>query len=670
MAFQPDTFYTITNKHSDLQLAISRGSGKDGAQLIQWPADGTFAQIFLVVGSGPGLQFLTLTSLLTLGISRGSKEPGAEVVQWIPDSSFSQRFMFTPAEDGYLAIASALSGLVLGIADGSVQQGAAVVQWEPVGSADQQFTLEDAGAGYVSIRNRKSGLLLAVSGGSVKRGAELVQWPADGSEAQRFLVVGDRSTGCMILPKASVKVLGIANGSVEPGADVIQWHPDGAANQRFGLSDPDPGFTEITSPVSGLVLGIADSSSAPAARAVQWTSTGAADQQFQLKPVSLAHQQLTATDLAENPALFEAMRTYCPELRLHPMERYFPDDIGHFIAGSLVRDKDDIVVLAHPTAADLVQYGEWGTQPGHADKEAYYLSPPHDWSDPIITGVTPAGRVPIESGKYKGGFSGGTISVPIAVRGFSVNGTYWFDYVYFYPYNGEQVMHIEYYMPNLLHPIGTGHLVLSPMATHLGDWEHAQVQVSGDLKRIIAIRTFNHGDQDLIRNSPDDPAWRRLKFTDSSRSHVVLYSGLHSHATYASAEHHLQGLGSPYDELVEIFGVAIHSVHTDDWCSDGGAIWRGWENLVPFGVDASSQALPGFPDMQWPDFYPHRWGRSRTFTSSTDVVIRHVGPEIGWATGAVRGEFYDAVKAGIVVGIDQLTDGKGVSPPDWWRSGF
>jgi hypothetical protein len=666
MGFQPNAFYTIMNRHSNLQLAVSYGSAQDGAQLIQWPPDGTDAQIFLAVqptpDTNPVYQFLPLTTLLTLGISNGSLDPGAAVVQWPPDSGPNQRFLLTPAvENGYVTITSEASRLVLGIAGGSTSKGTAVIQWTPVNSPDQMFMLEDAGAGYVHIRNRNSGLLLAISGGSVKRGAALIQWPADGSDAQSFLLAGDEESGYMILPKSSIKVLGIAGGSTSPGADVVQWHPDGSANQQFALAGLDTGFVQIISPETGLVLGIADGSVKPAARVVQWQDTGAADQRFGLTPISRAKQPLTAADLAPGTALYQAMLDYCPELRLHPMERYFPDDIGHFITSSQVRDSHNKVVLDEPDAVDLVQYGAWGSQPGHGDKEAYYLSPPRNWNDPIIHGLIPVGRAAIGSGLYKGGYHGGKIGVPMAARGFSVNGTYWFDYVFFYPYNGPQVLRVE---PTSVNPLfDTGDMVLSPQATHIGDWEHAQVQVSGDLKTIMAIRVFNHGDPTLIRHTPDDPAWGRLRFTEGS--HVVLYSGLHSHATYSTPGFHLQEIYWIMPYLAPLLG--IKDVNTCDWCDDGGAVWRGWENLVTFGVDGSGRALPGFPGMEWPEFYPHRWGKSRYLD---DAAIEQVGPNVPWTTSEVREAILYAVEIGIKLSISELIDGLGVSPPDWWRSGF
>lgn len=300
------------------------------------------------------------------------------------------------------------------------------------------------------------------------------------------------------------------------------------------------------------------------------------------------------------------------------------------------------------------------------------------------------------SRKYEGGYDGGTVSAPMVVRGYQVNGTYWFDYVFFYPYNGEQVLHFDYYTTSdLLNPFADPslrHVTLDPLATHIGDWEHAQIQLSGDLSRIIAMRVFGHGDPTVLLNRPNDKQWAQLKFEGS---HPILYAGLHSHATYHTPGHHTQpvleiakaiasaandnalvqlimkALGTAAEAIVNEIEhegrVFVQDPVTCDWCDDGGATWQGWTHLVPFGVDGSGTALPGFTGMEWPDFYPHRWGRSRTFSNTSPLNVAVLGADVSdYATLQITLGIRGAQKAG----IDQVVDGAGVSPPDWWRSGY
>jgi hypothetical protein len=71
--------------------------------------------------------------------------------------------------------------------------------------------------------------------------------------------------------------------------------------------------------------------------------------------------------------------------------------------------------------------------------------------------------------------------------------------------------------------------------------------------------------------------------------------------------------------------------------------------------------------MEWPESYPHRWGKSRDLD---DATIGQAGPNVPRTTPEVREAILYAVEIGIKLSISDLIDGLGVSPPDWWRSGF
>jgi hypothetical protein len=664
MASELNAFYTIKDMGSGLQMAVSAGSRDNGAPVIQWPSDASDAQVFLVAGSDADMRILTCTTLLALAVAGGSVEPGATIIQWTTNSSINQRFLLFPAESedtaadaaNYLLIQSEASRLVLAIAGGSTERGTNVIQWTALGTPDQMFSQEDAGDGFVSFRNRKSGMMLAIRSGSTKRGAELIQWPADGSDSQRFLLAGDGDHGYMILPKASIKLLGIQGGSVEEGAGVVQWFASGAADQWFALEDADSGSAKIKSQPTGMVLGILGGSDKPKARVVQWQDVNADDQRFALRPVSRDIHQLDAQELSPGSPAYQALLRFAPELRMHPLELYFPVSIQDYVTGSQVRDFFNKRVLDNPTTAQLEQFGEWGDRPNHSDKEFYFMSLPGDWDDPHRFGVTPVDRKPITTGQYKGGWEGGRIEAPMASRGFTVNGAYWFDYVFFYPYNGPQIMQVRYpSWPPGRHEYG--YTAVRPLATHIGDFEHAQVLVDGDLNTPLAVRVFGHGDPAMVTRGT--PEWDRLGWADPEKKHVVLYSGLHSHATYTSKGKHEGGTGVP-------------DAKTVDWCDDVGAIWQGWLHLTTFGVTPAGQALPGFDEGQWPDFYPHRWGRSRMFKSRGEISVDKVGENVHYPPAVVREILKDGIWAGMQAGtlFPQLVDGLGVSPPDWWRNGY
>jgi VPS62-like protein len=255
------------------------------------------------------------------------------------------------------------------------------------------------------------------------------------------------------------------------------------------------------------------------------------------------------------------------------------------------------------------------------------------------------------------------------VRGWIVNGTYWFDYVFFYAYNGSQVLHFDYQQGAELLPFSewlqpdedrmVGHAAADPLATHLGDWEHAQVHVSADLAQIIELRLFNHGDPTVVQNRPGSHDWSHIRFNGT---HPVVYSALHSHATYGAPGHYTEGIPG------------VDLVAGCDWCADGGATWQAWDHLLPFGVEPDGKGQAAFTDSLWVDFWPHRWGRSRSFDFLDPLRVSAIGPHApGLVTGTVQVVLHAALVGGTAAkwtwGDTMLTDGAAVSPPDWWLKG-
>jgi hypothetical protein len=146
-----------------------------------------------IPGHGAGLYRLSPTSTVPppatytltarhsgklLDVFNASTADGANVVQWAANGQTNQRWRFTDAGGGYFTVASANSGKCLDVygGTGATADGARVVQWACHGGTNQQWRLQDVGSGYVQLIARHSGKCLHVLNGATTDGAQAVQW--------------------------------------------------------------------------------------------------------------------------------------------------------------------------------------------------------------------------------------------------------------------------------------------------------------------------------------------------------------------------------------------------------------------------------------------------------------------------------------------------------------
>jgi len=113
---------------------------------------------------------------------------GANVVQWAANGQANQRWRFADAGAGYHTITSVNSGKCLDVYGGTTAtaDGARVVQWTCHGGTNQQWRLQDLGTGYLTLVARHSNKCLDVTGGSTADGAQLVQWTCTGGTNQQW----------------------------------------------------------------------------------------------------------------------------------------------------------------------------------------------------------------------------------------------------------------------------------------------------------------------------------------------------------------------------------------------------------------------------------------------------------------------------------------------------
>lgn len=123
-----------------------------------------------------------------LDVYNASTADGADVVQWAANGQTNQRWRFQDAGGGYYTVVSANSGKCLDVygGTGATGDGVRVAQWTCHGGTNQQWRLQDAGGGYTQLIARHSGKCLEVLNAGTNDGAQAVQWACDGGTNQHW----------------------------------------------------------------------------------------------------------------------------------------------------------------------------------------------------------------------------------------------------------------------------------------------------------------------------------------------------------------------------------------------------------------------------------------------------------------------------------------------------
>jgi alpha-galactosidase len=121
-------------------------------------------------------------------VLNASTADGANVVQWAANGQANQRWRFTDVGGGFFTVASVNSGKCLDVfgGTGATADGARVVQWACHGGTNQQWRLQDLGTGYVNLVARHSNKCLDVNSASTADGAQIVQWTCNGATNQQW----------------------------------------------------------------------------------------------------------------------------------------------------------------------------------------------------------------------------------------------------------------------------------------------------------------------------------------------------------------------------------------------------------------------------------------------------------------------------------------------------
>jgi hypothetical protein len=250
------------------------------------------------------------------------------------------------------------------------------------------------------------------------------------------------------------------------------------------------------------------------------------------------------------------MNRFAPVVYLHPDERYKPAGVDWYLTRvELVYDNEVLLTLGNVTVSALVSQEKDGKYSGEGtDVTKFRLQHTGDYSFQAWTRdgyFSYADQVNIKSPCY--------VHVrPVQDHPELIDIQYWF----FYPYNGPTES-----------SAGLNH------AEYEGDWEHITVRVRDSDESVIQVHFARHSQGWCKWYDPSD-----VTFIDET--HPVVYSALHSHASYTDA-----GDFSRYWPL------------TNDQTSDGGSVWDTRGKCYNMGEHDAPN-----PGMEWIR-YTGKWGR-------------------------------------------------------------
>ncbi|WP_284075271.1 RICIN domain-containing protein [Glycomyces harbinensis] len=150
-AVEVGTWYNIESRHSGLVLGIRAASTANGAELVQWNANGSTDQQFRFLDSGDGYYRIQARhSNKVVDVASGSTADGALVQQWGDANSTNQQWRVTES-GGYATFVNRATGKALDLWEWSTVKGARVSQYTPTGAVNQQWKLVKAGGAPAGV---------------------------------------------------------------------------------------------------------------------------------------------------------------------------------------------------------------------------------------------------------------------------------------------------------------------------------------------------------------------------------------------------------------------------------------------------------------------------------------------------------------------------------------
>lgn len=147
-------------------------------------------------------------SNLCLAIRGATQRHGEEGTQWTCDGNADKNWKLIDAGSGYFKIQNQNSNHFLAVGGSSRDRGGRCLQSIDTGQPDIIWRFIDAGAGWYKIQNRNSGLFLAIGGGARTGGADLIQWGDEGQEDVKWKLNGAGASGRAVMTRFNPSVHG------------------------------------------------------------------------------------------------------------------------------------------------------------------------------------------------------------------------------------------------------------------------------------------------------------------------------------------------------------------------------------------------------------------------------------------------------------------------------
>lgn len=136
-----DAYYNVVVQHSGKYLDVAGASQADGANVLQWTANGGNNQKWLVENTGNG-EYRLLAGHSGKALQVDGTSDGSNVIQTAWNNSNAQKFTFEDMNDGYYRIHSvANSNLCLDVSGASTSNGANVQVWSCHSNQNQRWSL-------------------------------------------------------------------------------------------------------------------------------------------------------------------------------------------------------------------------------------------------------------------------------------------------------------------------------------------------------------------------------------------------------------------------------------------------------------------------------------------------------------------------------------------------
>lgn len=308
---------------------------------------------------------------------------------------------------------------------------------------------------------------------------------------------------------------------------------------------------------------------------------------------------------------FEAVKKYAPRVFLHPNEYSMPMDASQYFKNAELRVKKEKnapdshsrkVLNAGNIASNLAKTKRLIAQ---RENQYWYFDIPSNRQPQIYRGG------PVKDNK---------VSAPTYYRFRDVeedSNLVDIQYVMFYPFNGCQMLRVNYRRTGFGINIGAERTRNAPIcgfARHEGDWEHVTVRYNTKTKRPTGVFMSAHG----------KGHWEDYNYSmhlQHEGSHPVVYSAINSHAGYATQDtfideditRHIREAGPTVGALLGVAGqgAPVTKVKIVDTTSTSGFIRPSYyperDNYVRWNTDERLVALDKQPwanlNIGWGNYY-------------------------------------------------------------------